>query len=185
MRKYLDIFWTWYNRHYLFALSATTFLFLLQAFHLYWLLTDVVLLRITGQSFFVFPPFWSTISTVLDYTEIPALISTSLVYINQLRLKFSWREVRFLIFLNIQWLHLFWITDQVVLEHFNRSAYFHWSILVAWVAILIDYAELPVMYDTARLAILEFKKVYKKRTDWQTASAGVDHPAKSSRTRKP
>src|SRR3989344_1294578 len=158
MRKYLDIFWTWYNRHYLFALSATTFLFLLQAFHLCWLLTDVVLLQITGQSFFVFPPFWSTISTVLDYTEIPALISTSLVYINQLRQKFSWRKTRFLIFINIQWLHLFWITDQVVIDHLGRHSYFHWANILAWVAILIDYAELPVMWDTVKKTIQEFRR---------------------------
>ncbi len=158
MKNILEKFWDWYNRHYLFALSATTFLFLLQVFHLYWLFTDVVLLRLTGSSYFVLPPFWGILSTVLDYTEIPALISTSLVYINQLRLTGQRKNIWYLIALNIQWLHLFWITDQVVLEHFANISYFHWSTLIAWIAILIDYVELPVMYDTAKKTIVEFKK---------------------------
>lgn len=163
MKNILDKFWAWYNKHYLFALTATTFLFLLQMFHLYWLFTDVVLARLTGHSYFVFPPFWGALSTILDYTEIPALISTSLVYTNQLRKSASgrvdWRPVRYLIALNIQWLHLFWITDQVVVERFaGHAEIFHWSNIVAWVAILIDYAELPVMYDTAKQTISEIKK---------------------------
>jgi hypothetical protein len=160
MKKFLDSFWEWYNRHYLFALIFTTFLFLLQLFHLYWLFTDVVLERLTGQSYFILPPFWGALSAILDYTEIPALISTSLVYINQLRKTgFDWRPVRYLIFLNIQWLHLFWITDQVVVERFaGQEALFHWSNIIAWIAILIDYAELPVMYDTVKEMVREIKK---------------------------
>jgi hypothetical protein len=161
--NFLDKFWEWYNRHYLFALSVTTFLFLLQLFHLYWLFTDVVLFRITGHSFFVLPPLWGIISTILDYTEIPALISTSLVYINQLRLTGEKKNIWYLVALNIQWLHLFWITDQVVLEHFGSFSYFHWSTLVAWIAILIDYAELPVMYDTAKKTAIEFRKYFETR----------------------
>jgi len=163
MLKFLDKFWEWYNRYYTFALTVTTFLFLLQAFHLYWLFTDVVLFRITGHSYFILPPFWGALSTILDYTEIPALISTSLVYINQLRNKFDWKPIRYLVLLNIQWLHLFWITDQVVVERFtNQHALFHWSNIVAWVAILIDYAEVPVMYDTAKKTLIELKKYYKQ-----------------------
>ena len=154
----LDKFWDWYNRNYLFALSATTFLFLLQAFHLYWLFTDVVLQRLTGQSYFFFPDFWGILSTVLDYTEIPALISTSLIYINLLRQRFSWKEVWFLVALNIQWLHLFWITDEIVVERFSSAELLHWSATLAWVAILIDYAELPVMYDTLKKTVVEIKK---------------------------
>ena len=163
LKKFLNSFWEWYNKHYLFALSATTFLFLLQAFHLYWLFTDVVLLRLAGHSYFILPPFWGALSAILDYTEIPALISTSLVYINQLRLTGNKKNIWYLFALNIQWLHLFWITDQVVIEHFNHIAYFHWSMVLAWVAILIDYAELPVMYDTAKKTVIEFRKYFEKR----------------------
>ncbi|OGE74407.1 MAG: hypothetical protein A3I07_04020 [Candidatus Doudnabacteria bacterium RIFCSPLOWO2_02_FULL_42_9] len=165
IKRFLDNFWAWYNEHYLFAITATTLLFLLQAFHLYWLFTDVVLQKITGSSYFVFPPFWGALSAILDYTEIPALISTSLVYINQLRKsetdQSKWRAIRYLVMINIQWLHLFWITDEVVIEHFRgQEALFHWSAIIAWIAILIDYAELPVMYDTAKETIKEFRKKY-------------------------
>ncbi|MBX4205048.1 MAG: hypothetical protein KW788_02535 [Candidatus Doudnabacteria bacterium] len=156
--KYLEAFWLWYKQHYLFALTITTFLFLLQLFHLYWLFTDVVLRKITGQSFFIFPPFWGALSTVLDYTEIPALISTSVIYIHQLRQGTGKKGWLYLFLLNIQWLHLFWITDQVVVERLGAHAYFHWAAIVAWIAILIDYGELPVMYDTARQTAAEWKK---------------------------
>ncbi len=161
MKKILDVFFEWYNRHYTFALTVTTFLFLLQAFHLYWLFTDVVLFKLTGDSYFVLPPFWGALSAILDYTEIPALISTSLVYINMLRKDgFNWRPIRFLVMLNIQWLHLFWITDEVVVERFSSAeGVFHWAAWVAWIAILIDYAELPVMYDTAKETVKEIKKI--------------------------
>lgn len=161
MNKILDKFWDWYNRHYLFTLSITTFLFLLQLFHLYWLFTDVVLQRLTSHSYFVLPPFWGTLSALLDYTEIPALISTSLVYINQLRLTGKTKNLWYLFALNIQWLHLFWITDQVVIERFtSQASIFHWSAFIAWIAILIDYAELPVMYDTAKKTVVEFKNYF-------------------------
>ncbi|MBX4191505.1 MAG: hypothetical protein KW804_01755 [Candidatus Doudnabacteria bacterium] len=157
----IDKFWSWYNRHYLFTLTVTSFLFVLQTFHLYWLFTDVVLFKITGQSFFIFPPFWGVISTVLDYTEIPALISTSLVYINQYRLTRDRKNFWYLIALNIQWLHLFWITDQVVIEQFGQHSFLHWGTIVAWIAILIDYAELPVMYDTAKKTAIEYRRYFQ------------------------
>lgn len=161
MKNILARFWEWYNRYYLLALTITSFLFLLQLFHLYWLFTDVILLRLTGHSYFAFPPLWGTISTVLDYTEIPALVSTSLVYINQFRLTGQKKNLWYLFALNIQWLHLFWITDQVVVETFGQQSYLHWSALLAWIAILIDYAELPVMYDTAKKTVLEFRNYFK------------------------
>lgn len=160
----IDKFWAWYKRHYLFTLTVTTFLFLLQLFHLYWLFTDVVLMRLTGRSFFILPPFWGLLSTILDYTEIPALISTSLIYIHLLREKFEKKNLLYLFLLNIQWLHLFWITDQVVVERIGLSqGYLHWATIVAWVAILIDYAELPVMYDTARQTVIALKKYFSER----------------------
>lgn len=173
MKNILDRFWQWYNKYYLFALTVTTFLFLLQLFHLYWLFMDVILQRLIGESYFFFPPFWGVLSILLDYTEIPALISTSLVYLNELRQSASprgivgasrrtnWRDIIFLFLLNIQWLHLFWITDAVVIEHFNGNPYFHWSVVIAWIAIIIDYAELPVMYDTAKKTVIEIKKTFK------------------------
>ncbi len=79
----------------------------------------------------------------------------SLVYVNELRSGFSWRALLFLVFLNSQWLHIFWITDEYVAAELggggSGASLPGW---LAWVAILIDYLELPVIYDTLkRLAI--------------------------------
>lgn len=154
-------FWLWYKKHYLLNLSVTAFLFALQLFHLYWLFTDVILLKLTGQSFFALSRIWGVLSTFIDYSEIPALISTSILYIHLLREKFSQKNFWYLIFLNIQWLHLFWITDEVVIEKFSSHAHFlHWTNFIAWVAILIDYLELPVIFDTSK----RFFSAIKKRT---------------------
>ena len=55
------------------------------------------------------------------------------------------------IFLNSQWLHIFWITDEFVVNEFTgnaaESSLPAWA---AWLAILIDYLELPVIYDTMK-----------------------------------
>jgi hypothetical protein len=161
MKKILDSFWAWYERHYRLTLVVTTVLFALQVFHLYWLFTDVVLAKIFGHSFFHFPPIWGTVSTFLDYTEIPALISTTVLYIRHFRKEGKVKYLWFLVALNIQWLHLFWITDEIVVERLTSSAtgFFHWSNYVSWVAIMIDYLELPVIYDTLKKTLAEiFKK---------------------------
>jgi hypothetical protein len=152
-------FFAWYQRHYLLNLSVTTVLFLLQIFHLYWLFTDVILFKLTGESYFGLSQIWGVISTVIDYSEIPALISTNILYIHLIRQKFSYKYLWFLIALNIQWLHLFWITDEIVVDQFSTAVQLlHWSNFVAWIAILIDYLELPVMYDTAKRLLKEIKK---------------------------
>lgn len=65
----------------------------------------------------------------------------------------------FLFFINSQWLHIYWITDEFVLEHITRHV--GPSILpvwLAWVAILIDYLELPVIVDTLRKFFASLKK---------------------------
>src|SRR5690606_19146011 len=95
---------------------------------------------------------------VVDYLEIPAIISTSLVYIHELREKFNYKSLIFLFFLNSQWLHLFWITDEIVIETFTGSALVQIPVWLAWFAILIDYLELPVVYDTLRSFIKALKK---------------------------
>jgi hypothetical protein len=152
-------FWEWYERHYLLNLSVATGLFILQLFHLYWLFTDVILFKLTGQSYFVFPGIWGVLSSVLDYSEIPAIISTSLLYIHLLRQGFTRKNFFFLLFINIQWLHILWITDEVVVEQFALNfKLFEWANAVAWAAILIDYLELPVIYDTAKRLVAEIRK---------------------------
>ncbi len=149
MRGLVERFWAWYEAHYRVNIAIAAGLFLLQLVHLYWLSADVVATRLTGRSYLELNGPLRFLILVVDYTEIPALLGTSLVYINELRQRFSWKSVLFLIFLNSQWLHIFWITDEFVVGEFDRGA----SSLpgwLAWVAILIDYLELPVIVDTLR-----------------------------------
>lgn len=151
-------FWDWYQRHYLLNLSVSTALFAVQLFHLYWLFTDVILLKLTGSSFFAFDEIWGIVSTVLDYSEIPAIISTSILYVHLLRQNFSKKNLFYLLFINIQWIHILWITDEIVIEKFaNQFDLFHWANAVAWVAIMIDYLELPVIWDTTKRLYREIK----------------------------
>lgn len=158
----LQKFWSWYERHYLLNLSIVTFLFAVQIFHLYWLFTDVVLLRLTGQSYFVFPNIWGVISIFLDYSEIPAIVSTTILYLHFLRQKFTYKNFFYLLFINIQWIHILWITDEIVVERFAHAELLHWPIFLAWIAIAIDYLELPVIFDTAKNLVFEIKKSLKK-----------------------
>lgn len=142
-------FWAWYERHYTLNLGLTTVLFALQIVHLYWLATHVIAGRILGYSLFNPSPFFQYLIIVVDYTEIPALISTSVLYIYELRKRFGWKPVFFLIALNSQWLHLFWITDEFVVNQFAGRPDTVLPVWLAWVAILIDYLELPVIVDTS------------------------------------
>jgi hypothetical protein len=151
-------FWAWYQKHYRLNLIITTFLFLLQLFHLYWLFTDVVLFKLTGKSYFLLAPVWGQMSIFFDYSEVPALITTTILYIHYLRQKFSYKSLIYLLFLNIQWLHILWITDEYVVEQFTDSSIFVWANVLAWIAILIDYLELPVIWDTLKESIKEVKK---------------------------
>lgn len=159
MRSALRVFFDWYERHYMLNISVAALLFLLQIVHLYWLSADVVAERLTGESLFS-PGGWFYAAILLvDYTEVPALISVSLVYINELRKGFSWKPVLFLIFLNSQWLHIFWITDEFVVAGLSGgetgSALPVW---LAWVAIGIDYLELPVIVDTMKKFIASLRE---------------------------
>ena len=146
-------FWRWYERNYVLNLVLASGLFVLQLVHLYWLAADPIATRLSGTSFF--NPSGAVQYAILfvDYTEIPALMAVSLVYVNELRAGFSWRPLLFLAFLNSQWLHIFWITDQYVSNELaGRAAVSSLPGWLAWVAILIDYLELPVIYDTFRRA---------------------------------
>lgn len=142
-------FWSWYERHHRLNLGIAAGLFIWQLVHLYWLTTDVVVSRLFGYSLFNPGDTGRFILAVVDYTEIPALITTSLVYLHDLRKAFSWKSILFLLALNSQWLHLFWITDEVVVARFagDLVAFPLW---LAWGAIIIDYFELPVIYDTIK-----------------------------------
>jgi hypothetical protein len=152
-------FWNWYERNKTFNLGLAAFLFGLQIIHLIWLTGDVVIFRLTGNQIFGLTDhhttglksFFATAILIVDYLEIPAIITTSLVYINELRKKFQTKAVLYLFFLNSQWLHIFWITDEFVVERFSGHATeTALPIWLAWIAILIDYLELPVIFDTTK-----------------------------------
>ena len=152
-------FWAWYERHYTLNVTLAAILFTLQLIHLYWLTTHVVAVKLFGVDLFSPPPFWETIIILVDYTEIPAIVTTSLVYIHDLRKGFRFKPLLYLFFLDIQLLHIFWITDEFVLETFTGTG--EGTILpvwLAWIAILIDYLELPVIFETLGKAFTALKK---------------------------
>jgi hypothetical protein len=148
-----DRFWCWYERHYLVNVAFASGLFVLQLVHLYWLAADPIAARLTGDALFDPSGVVRYLIFFVDYTEIPALVAVSLVYVNELRGGRSLKPLLFLALLNSQWLHIFWITDEYVGNELAGQATVSslpgW---LAWVAILIDYGELPVIWDTLRRA---------------------------------
>ena len=139
-------------------LKITFFLISLQILHLYWLTTDVVLQKLFGKSFFLAPNGLLPIFVVIDYIEIPALISGLIFYAYCVRKNKSSakKSYLFLGLLAVQVIHIFWITDEVVYHSFFNSSFVELPVVLSWIAILIDYLELPVMADL-------FYKVVKKR----------------------
>ena len=122
----------------------------MQIVHLVWLTLDPLWLMVTGEALITVEKPLSWPLLLVDYTEIPALLTVSLIYLNDLRKHgFAWKPVLFLVFLNSQWLHIFWITDEFVVDSSTAQA----TVLPLWlayVALLIDYAEVPVIVDTFR-----------------------------------
>lgn len=154
-------FWAWYDRHYVLNVSVAFGLFLLQIVHLGWLGGDVIAARLLGAPLFEFPTLWQFLIILVDYTEIPAIFSISLVYIDAIRRGQRATPFLMLFLLHTQWLHIFWITDEFVVNALV-DARAHSTVLpafLAWVAILIDYLELPVITDTA----LRLSKAIKER----------------------
>lgn len=149
IRRAWNDFWEWYERNYRLNITIAAILFSLQIIHLIWLFTDVIWTKLFGQPLVHLDGLFRSLLILVDYTEIPALISVSFVYINDLRREFAWKPFLFLLFLNSQWLHLFWITDEFVIGELGGEAVAlpGW---LAWVAILIDYLEVPVIVETLR-----------------------------------
>lgn len=145
-------FWGWYEKHLALNTSIAAFLFFLQIIHLIWLSLHVVSFKLFGQVLWEPGVYWQNIIILVDYTEIPALLSTSLVYINEFRKGRRAKNALYLIFLNSQFLHIFWITDEFVLEQIHQGVYVLPGWLV-WAAIFIDYLELPVMIETIKKAV--------------------------------
>src|SRR3989344_8224293 len=151
MRKYINQFWSWYEDNLHLNIGIAAGLFIWQIVHLFWLTADVVFERLFSFALFNLSGFWEYLIIAVDYTEIPALITVSLVYIYELRAgRDKKKSILFLVLLNSQWLHLFWITDEFVVSLFRSASETILPIWLAWMAIGIDYLELPVMYDTVK-----------------------------------
>lgn len=167
VREPVRRFWEWYEDHYVLTTGIAVGLFLLQLVHLYWLTADVVATRLIGVSFFSPTPLWRTVILFVDYTEIPAILSVSLVYLNDLRKSFDRKPAMYLLALNLQWLHIFWITDEFVVGLFVEGGGTGFPVWFAWIAICIDYLELPVMAETILkfLAALEAGEVREMLQD--------------------
>ena len=146
-------FWSWYERHYALNVSVAAGLFALQLVHLVWLTAEPLWLKLFGEALVSIDKPYSWPLYLVDDTEIPALLSVSLIYVNELRKGFALRPLLYLVFLNSQWLHIFWITDEFVVSSGSAQV----TVLPPWlayVAILIDFLELPVMWDTIKRVVL-------------------------------
>ena len=124
----------------------------LQLVHLYWLTADVVIQRIIQKSILAVPhgsPLF-IFFIIIDYIEIPALVAGLTYYALSIykHEKGSAKNALLLAMLAIQVFHIFWITDDVVYNaFFGSSGAVEIPYYAAWVAILIDYLELPVIAD--------------------------------------
>jgi hypothetical protein len=173
-RRTWQRFWDWYDRNYRLNVTVASLLFLLQLAHLYWLGADPVATRLTGHGLLHLHGLVQWLIFFVDYTEIPALIAVSLVYVSELRRGFSWKPLLFLLFLNSQWLHILWITDEYVANSNGFPG------PLAWVAILIDYLELPVIYDTLKRLWLTFAaRVSEPRAGADRGSLGSPDPVRT------
>jgi hypothetical protein len=144
----LVVFW---HRYENLNLRIAFVLISLQLIHLYWLTADVVVKRLTdgalgltlsGPLFFFF--------IVIDYIEIPALVAGLTYYALSIykHEKGSIKNAFLLAMLAVQVFHIFWITDEVVYDTlFGSGSAVEIPYYAAWIAILIDYMELPVIAD--------------------------------------
>ena len=151
-----------YLRYQNINLKISFILISLQLLHLYWLTTYVVLYRLTGIDYFGELSDFILLFIIIDYIEIPALVSGVIYYLFTIIYDKKEKEKRtkntvLLILLAIQSIHIFWITDDIVYTTFVGSELIYMPEYFAWIAILIDYLELPVIYDL-------LKRIIKKRT---------------------
>lgn len=151
--QHLINFWKKYEN---LNLKIAFILVALQIIHLYWISTDVVAKRITGESLFLFPQEFLMIFIIIDYLEIPALIAGVTFYSFLLYTGRNIKNAFLLAFLAVQFFHLFWLTDEIVYETFFGASFIGLPAAVAWVAIAIDYLEIPVIADL-------FRRLYRKR----------------------
>jgi hypothetical protein len=151
-----------YLRYQNINLKISFILISLQLLHLYWLTTDVVIYRLTGTDYFEDLSDFILLFIIIDYIEIPALVSGLIYYFFTIIYDKKEKERRIkntilLILLAIQSIHIFWITDDVVYTTFVGTDLIYMPEYFAWIAILIDYLELPVIYDLLKRIIKKEK----------------------------
>lgn len=148
-------FWTRYEN---LNLKITFVLISLQILHLYWLTADVVLQRLLGHSYLGLPRELLPLFIIVDYVEIPALVSGITFYLFSISKggPDSRKNAIFVVLLGIQVVHIFWITDEIVYQSLLGNDLIKIPVYLTWVAILIDYLEIPVMIDL-------FYKTFKVR----------------------
>lgn len=163
IKKYLDRFFAWYEKYADQNVLVATLLFFTQIAHLIWLALFVIAIRLTGEPVWEPSTFFEALLIIFDYFEIPALIAATFLYVSLIRqnkqVKKAWL---YIVFINLQYLHIFWITDEFVIDTFSGAAT-NSTILpawLAWVAILVDYLELPVIVDTTRRSIKIIKNKF-------------------------
>lgn len=120
---------------------------LFQMLHLTWLATNFLL-----PSFFGTPPVsWfdtreaSVFLSLADYIEVPVLIY-NIVYIAivyRIHRIITKNHVTTLIIVMLQFIHIYWLTDEVILE----NAY---PIYLTMIAVIIDYTELLWFRNTIK-----------------------------------
>ena len=132
----------------------------LQLVHLYWLTSDVVVKRITGEGGLSVGGPLLVFFIVIDYIEIPALVAGLTYYaLNVYNREKAAKNAILLTMLAVQVFHIFWITDEVVYDtFFGPSSAVEIPYYAAWVAILIDYLELPVIVDLFYRTIVKGKR---------------------------
>jgi hypothetical protein len=151
-----------YLRYQNINLKISFILISLQLLHLYWLTTDVVIYRLTGTDYFEDLSDFILLFIIIDYIEIPALVSGLIYYFFTIIYDKKEKERRIkntilLILLAIQSIHIFWITDDVVYTTFVGTDLIYMPEYFSWIAILIDYLELPVIYDLLKRIIKKEK----------------------------
>lgn len=157
MSIFIESLWQWYERHRRLQTIIVAILFVWQLSHLVWLTTNVVFPRLFGYSLLPVTPSFQLLLAIADYAEIPALISATMLYLGSLRQQFTWKNILFIVLINSQWLHLFWITDEFIVHQFTGAA-INFTSWLAWLAILIDYLEIPVIIDTVMMAFKSLRK---------------------------
>jgi hypothetical protein len=155
MKNNLKGIYKFWNKYKYLNLKIALILISLQIIHLYWLTTDVVLHRLFGKSFFFFPSQFLIIFIIVDYLEIPALVSGITFYFFKILENFEKKLLFLFVSMILQIYHIFWLTDEIVYEAIFQTIPIVIPPLLAWIAIFIDYLELPVILDL-------FHRVFRK-----------------------